>query len=96
MSSEEIESDLEVVKDFMDRQIGKVRYNKYFLKYHFCEWLNLINVIFQMILMDVFLGGMYSTYGSAVWNISNLDPEDRSDPMNFVFPKVFIINDIKA
>ena len=41
-----------------------------------------------MILMDVFLGGMFSTYGSMAWNISSQDPEDRSDPMNLVFPKV--------
>ena len=41
-----------------------------------------------MILMDVFLGGMFSTYGSQVWSISEMDPENRSDPMNLVFPKV--------
>ena len=38
--------------------------------------------------MDIFFGGLFSTYGTMVWNISNLDPEDRSDPMNLVFPKV--------
>ena len=40
--------------------------------------------------MDVFLGGMFSTYGSQVWSISEMDPENRSDPMNLVFPKVCI------
>ena len=59
------------------------------MKYQVCEWLNLFNVIFQMLFLDLFLGGMFSTYGSAVWNISNMDPENRSDPMNLVFPKVF-------
>ena len=59
------------------------------MKYQVCEWLNLFNVIFQMLFLDLFLGGMFSTYGSAVWGISNMDPEDRSDPMNLVFPKVF-------
>ena len=49
-----------------------------------------------MLFLDLFLGGMFSTYGSAVWGISNMDPEDRSDPMNLVFPKVFkFINCIK-
>ena len=58
------------------------------MKYQVCEWLNLFNVIFQMLFLDLFLGGMFSTYGSAVWGISNMDPEERSDPMNLVFPKV--------
>ena len=62
------------------------------MKYQVCEWLNLFNVIFQMLFLDLFLGGMFSTYGSAVWGISNMDPEDRSDPMNLVFPKVFKFN----
>lgn len=38
--------------------------------------------------MDIFLDGMFSTYGSMIWNLSNADPEDRNDPMNLVFPKV--------
>ena len=41
-----------------------------------------------MLFLDLFLGGMFSTYGVMVWNITNLDPEDRSDQMNLVFPKV--------
>ena len=45
-----------------------------------------------MLFLDLFLGGMFSTYGSAVWGISNMDPEARSDPMNLVFPKVFKFN----
>lgn len=74
-------------EDFM-HQLGKRGFRNYFWKYHFCEWLNLFNVIFQLVFVNVFLGGMFSTYGSMVWNISNLDPEDRNDPMNLVFPKV--------
>lgn len=69
-------------------QLGKRGHKNYFWKYHFCEWLNLINVLFNIVFINVFLGGMFSTYGSMVWNISNLDPEDRNDPMNLVFPKV--------
>ena len=64
------------------------RYSSYYLKYQVCEWLNVLNVIFQIVLLDIFFGGMFTTYGSMIWNISELDPEDRSDPMNLVFPKV--------
>merc|ERR1712142_883675 len=39
-------------------------------------------------MMNWFLGGMFTEYGSMVASISQLDPEDRSDPMNLVFPKV--------
>ena len=31
---------------------------------------------------------MFTQYGPMVWNISQLDPEDRNDPLNLVFPKV--------
>jgi hypothetical protein len=38
--------------------------------------------------VDYFLGGVFTTYGSDVLTMSNEDPEDRTDPLNTVFPKV--------
>ena len=84
----ELEVILFTVKDFIEHHIGKVRYSSYYVKYHICEWLNLANVLFQLVFMDIFLGGLFSEYGVNVWHVSNLDPEDRGDPMNLVFPKV--------
>lgn len=85
----------EVIRDrvnamhhFMSHQIGRPGHSAYYFKFQICEWLNLLNVIFQIVLADIFLGGMFSTYGSSVWAISNMDPADRTDPMDLVFPKV--------
>ncbi|KAK9883602.1 hypothetical protein WA026_001777 [Henosepilachna vigintioctopunctata] len=54
----------------------------YALHYSFCEILNLLNVIFQIRLMDWFLSGHFSLYGLTVGTIQNLNPMDK------VFPKV--------
>ncbi len=60
----------------------------YFRRFSFCELLNLANVFLQIFFTDLFLGGMFTSYGGSVWEISNMDPEDRTDPMNLIFPKV--------
>ncbi|KAL3274540.1 hypothetical protein HHI36_015922 [Cryptolaemus montrouzieri] len=54
----------------------------YALHYSFCEVMNLVNVIFQIRLMDWFLGGQFSLYGVTIATIQNLSPMDK------VFPKV--------
>ena len=88
LKEDEINTSLNEMNDFIEYHIGKSRYSSYYWKYHICEWLNLFNVIFQTILLDTFLGGMFSTYGLRALTISEMDPEERSDPMNLVFPKV--------
>merc|ERR1712088_646466 len=60
----------------------------YAMKFFFCEFLNLINVVGQIYLTDRFLGYQFTTYGWDVFSLNNLNPEDRADPMNVVFPKV--------
>jgi len=60
----------------------------YALKFFFCEFLCLVNVIGQMYFTDKFLGYTFMTYGSDVFAMTFGDPEGRSDPMNMVFPKV--------
>jgi hypothetical protein len=42
----------------------------------------------QIYLMDVFLGGQFTTYGTEVLSISEQPIESRADPMAKVFPKV--------
>merc|ERR1712179_621631 len=51
-------------------------------------FLNLVNIIGQMYLMDAFFGGQFTTYGSEVLSVTNKDMEKRVDPMAKVFPKV--------
>jgi hypothetical protein len=60
----------------------------YALKFFFCEFLCLLNVIGQMYFTDRVLGYTFMTYGSDVFAMAFGDPEGRSDPMNMVFPKV--------
>lgn len=60
----------------------------YAINFFLCEILCLVNVIGQMYLTDRFLGYEFSTYGWDVLTLNNMNPEDRADPMNVVFPKV--------
>ena len=69
------------------------RHNNDYYAYRFfmCEFLNLVNVIGQIYLMDVFLGGEFTMYGSNVASLlsmTELEQEQRDDPMSKVFPKV--------
>merc|ERR1712020_715854 len=42
----------------------------------------------QIFFLDVFFQGVFTTYGSEVFSLSQEDPENRFDPLNTVFPKV--------
>lgn len=53
-----------------------------------CEILNFVNVIGQIYLIDTFLDGEFSRYGSDVLRFTNLDQEFRNDPMVKVFPRM--------
>ena len=63
-------------------------HNSYVYRFVFCEVLNLVNILVQLWLMDVFFLGQFSTYGWDVINVTDQELETRSDPMNRVFPKV--------
>ena len=60
----------------------------YAINFFLCELLNLVNVIGQIYFTDRFLGYQFTTYGMDVVRMTSLDPEERTDPMNVVFPKV--------
>lgn len=62
--------------------------NFYAIRFFLCEFLNFVNVIAQIFFMDYFLEGEFSTYGSDVLRFTEMEPEDRADPMARVFPKV--------
>lgn len=63
-------------------------HNFYAFKYFICDTLNFINVIVQMYLINSFLGGVFMTYGTDVLRWSEADPEERTDPLQRVFPRV--------
>ena len=52
------------------------------------DFMNLINVVGNIYLVDAFLGGEFSTYGIKVLNFLEADPENRIDPMAMIFPRV--------
>uniref|UniRef100_A0A1B6L2T6 Innexin n=1 Tax=Graphocephala atropunctata TaxID=36148 RepID=A0A1B6L2T6_9HEMI len=62
--------------------------NFYAVRFFICEVLNFINVIAQIYFMDFFLDGEFSTYGSDVVRFTEMEQEEREDPMSRVFPKV--------
>lgn len=63
-------------------------HNTYFFYFIICEVLNFINVIIQMYLIDTFLGGAFSSYGLDVLKYTEMDQEQRVDPMIAVFPRM--------
>lgn len=44
--------------------------------------------IVNIIMTDKFLGGAFITYGTDVISFSNMDQENRTDPMVSIFPRV--------
>eukprot|EP00092_Neocalanus_flemingeri_P013786 GFUD01014871.1.p1 GENE.GFUD01014871.1~~GFUD01014871.1.p1 ORF type:complete len:406 (+),score=119.28 GFUD01014871.1:84-1301(+) len=57
-------------------------------KFYFCEFLNFVNIVFQICLTDRFLGWSFSNYGLAAAGWSSIEAEDRVDPMSKVFPRM--------
>lgn len=63
-------------------------HNSYAAGYFFCEFLNFVNVIGNIFFVDTFLGGAFLTYGTNVVKFSNMNQEQRTDPMIAVFPRL--------
>ena len=63
-------------------------HNLYAYKVIFCEFLNLINIIGQMYLMDVFFGGQFTKsaiYGSEVLSATSVDMDMEMDSTEIEF-----------
>ena len=60
----------------------------YALKYFLCELLNFANVIAQIWFTDFFLDYEFWNYGIDAITYSQMEFEDRPDPMAKIFPKV--------
>lgn len=63
-------------------------HNSYAAGYFFCEVLNFVNTVGNIFFVDTFLGGAFLTYGTDVLKFSNMNQDDRTDPMIAVFPRV--------
>lgn len=88
--------DMPIVTDADKRRQVLIKYFRtnlgahkvYYLSYVICETLAFMNVIVQMYLVDGFLGGEFSTYGSKVLAFTDWDDAVRFDPMIKVFPRL--------
>ncbi|KAH0550653.1 innexin inx3 [Cotesia glomerata] len=63
-------------------------HNSYAAGYFFCEALNFVNVVGNMFFIDTFLGGAFLTYGTEVVKFSQMNQDERSDPMVEIFPRL--------
>lgn len=85
IDSETIKDRKEVLVNYLTKSQGN--HQTYAFSFFFCELLNFVNVLGQIYLMDVFLGGEFTTYGSTLVQMTEEQPELRSDAMAWVFPK---------
>lgn len=76
------------MKDYFLVKTSFHKKSNYFLSFIICEVLNFLNVILQIVFLDVFFQGVFSTFGADVLSMSQNDPEERDDPLNRIFPKV--------
>lgn len=60
----------------------------YIAYYVVCEILNFGNIIGQMYLLDTFLGGEFTTFGVEVLKFTEMEDENRIDPMIRIFPRM--------
>lgn len=67
---------------------NRLRHQQYFRMFTLFEVCNFLNVILQMYVVDEFLGGTFTTYGLDVLNYSQMEQDDRMDPMVRVFPRM--------
>lgn len=86
LSDKNRDEEIDLLVEYLRRNYGN--HDTYMYYFTFCEALNFLNVCFQMYLVDAFLGGTFSTYGLDVLRYSEMDQDDRNDPMIRIFPRM--------
>lgn len=86
ISQESKTTNLQLLVSYLRENAGKS--NLTFWIFCFSETLNLVNVIFQMLIMNRFLGGEFIKYGINVLAFTEWDWSLRYDPMIKVFPRL--------
>jgi hypothetical protein len=73
----------------IDYLLRHLRHHKmYAFRYWFCEFLCLVNIAAQLIVMNVFFNGEFLTYGLKVLKYADAPQDERYDPMVYVFPRL--------
>ncbi|RWS20903.1 innexin inx1-like protein [Leptotrombidium deliense] len=75
-----------IILDYLCRNL--THYKFYALKYFFCEFLCVLNIIFQLWFTNWLFDGEFIDYGINVLNYARSEREDRINPMVFVFPRM--------
>ncbi|KAK7079093.1 hypothetical protein SK128_007328 [Halocaridina rubra] len=70
------------IKDHM------IYHKSWAFKFFFFEGMNLVVVICMIYFTDWFLGGEFLQYGTSVMEVIGLEPENRTDPMSYIFPRM--------
>ena len=80
------------IRNLSNYMIGRRSYKQehqtWAAKFYLCEVLNFVNIIFQIIFTDYFLGYSFSDYGLEALKWASEDLEFRVDPMSKVFPRM--------
>ncbi|CAH1730953.1 innexin inx2-like [Aphis gossypii] len=63
-------------------------HNFYAIQFFFCECLNFVNVVVQILFLHYFFEGEFASYGLDVFRFTTMEPSEREDPMSRIFPKV--------
>jgi len=83
---EEVDEKRRVVVNYVSQHIRM--HNAYVYKYWGCELLCFIVIVANMFIVNSFLGGEFLTYGTDVIEYSQMDQNERVDPMIYVFPRM--------
>jgi len=84
--TEERKEQLERIKKYFKQDLRS--HGGYAINFFLCEILALFNVIGMIYFTDRFLGNQFTTFGWDVVSVASMDPDQRYDPMDAVFPKV--------
>lgn len=76
----------QAIVDYLYHSSG--HHDWYAARYYFCEVLSFVNVVAQMFLLDTFFEGEFMRYGLNVLEFTQLDQDNRIDPMIRIFPRV--------
>ncbi|XP_049887969.1 innexin inx1-like isoform X2 [Pectinophora gossypiella] len=84
--SEEREKKIDAIIGYFVRYRRK--HKTYALIQWGCEALCLVNVLAQMWLMDIFLGGEFISFGSKIFEQTHQPQHERFDPLIYIFPRM--------
>jgi len=84
--NKKMETNINRLATYLERSLGQN--TMYALGFVLCELLTFANVVGQIYFTNTFLDGEFTTYGTEVIQFTQMEQENRTDPMIQVFPRV--------